>query len=137
MALGAILPLLILAMLLLAWGVRENRRVVEGALIDTALALSIAVDEQIVTWRSALEALSTSESFDSGDFSGFYKQALTVAEQHDGGIVVFDPAIAQVLNTRVPYGGPLPVPAYPEPVRRAFATGVPQVSGPFIGSSQF
>ncbi len=132
--LAATLPLVLLAALLLAWGVQEHRRVVERGLSNTARALSVAVDGQFITWRSALEALSTSPAFDSGDFSDFYEQALAVATRHGGGIVVFDETLAQRLNTRRPYGEPLPAPNHPEPVRRAFATGEPQVSGPFIGA---
>lgn len=131
---AAILPLLVLAAILLAWGVQEHRRSVERGLGDTAHALGIAVDEQIVTWRSALEALATSPALDEGDFAGFYDQAAAVAEQHQGGIVLFDSALRQRLNTRRPFGAPLPVAAYPDPVRRAFETGKPQVSGPFFGA---
>jgi len=135
LVLVAILPLLILAIFLLAWGVREYRLAVDRGLSDTALALGIAVDEQIVTWRSALEALSTSPSFDSKDFSSdFYDQLVAVAKQHNGDIVIFDETLAQRLNTRRPYGALLPKAGYPEPKRRTFATGLPQVSGPFIGT---
>ena len=131
----AILPLLFLAMFFLAWGIREYREAVENGLSDTAHALTIAMDEQVVTWRSALEALSTSPAFDDRDFSKeFYDQLVAVAKQHQGDIVIFDESLAQRLNTRRPYGEPLPKAGYPEPKRRAFATGLPQVSGPFVGA---
>lgn len=132
--LAAALPLVLLAALLLAWNVQEHRRAVERGLSNTARALSVAVDEQIINWRSVLEALSTSPAFDSGEFSDFYEQAVAVAEQHQGGVVVFDETLAQRLNTRRPYGEPLPVAKHPEAVRLAFETGEPQVSGPFIGT---
>ena len=131
--LASFVPLVLLTAALVSWGLRENRAAVERGLTDTARALSIAIDEQISTWRSVLEALSTSSAFETGDFANFYDRAVAVAKQHGGGIVVFDERTAQVLNTRLPFGEPLPMPAYPEPVRRVFETGEVQVSGPFIG----
>jgi hypothetical protein len=100
--LAAVVPLLLFSGALLVWSARLHREAVDRGLADTAHALSIAVDQQIAAWQAALSALATSPAFDSGDFAALYPQALAVAEQHRGWIVVFDATMQQRLNTLRP-----------------------------------
>ena len=71
----ALVPILVLSVVLISWGVRLHRDAVDRGLTDTARALATAVDERIAVWQGALAALATSPAFDNGDFSGFYRQA--------------------------------------------------------------
>jgi len=135
LVLVALVPILVLSVVLISWGVRLHRDAVDRGLTDTARALATAVDERIAVWQGALAALATSPAFDNGDFSGFYRQAADVAHQHGGWIIVFDETFQQRINTLKALGEPLPKSAGSEPLRRIFATGESQAIGLYFGKT--
>lgn len=132
--LAAVAPFLVLSVLILVWGMREFRSAVDRGLLNTAGALATAVDRQVVAWEASLYSLADSPAFDNGDFRTLYGHAIAIAQRHNGDIVLFDGNLQQVLNTEKPLGTALPEARYPEPIRRAFVTGQPQISGPFFGA---
>ncbi|MEK7229379.1 MAG: hypothetical protein AAB154_04975, partial [Candidatus Binatota bacterium] len=69
---AALLPVLIFAGVMIVLFDRQQRATVESRLVDTTRALSLAVDGEVASWVSTLQALGVSKYLDSGDLSAFY-----------------------------------------------------------------
>jgi signal transduction histidine kinase len=132
---AALVPVLIFAgVMIVAFG-REQQRSVENGLLDTARALSLAVDRELLVWIGILETLASSEFLDSGDLKNFYNEALRVQEARKDleTIVLADPARKQLLNVRRPFGSALPDIQPSDQFRRVVETRKPAVSDLFFG----
>ncbi len=107
---AALLPVLIFAGVMIVVFGRQQQRFLENGLLDTARALSIAVDRELLAWSHTLETLASSEHLDSGDLRKFYSQAQRVLEtrQDWDTIVLVELPKRQVLNLKRPFGSPLP-----------------------------
>ncbi len=107
---------------------------VRSDLMDRARTLSAEVDSEIVGEIDRLQALAASPSLRQGDFAAFQRQAeASLASRQNGAIMLVDRDMHQLVNTWAPFGTPLEDVPVPEPVRRALATGKPQVTGLFTG----
>ena len=129
-----ILPLVVFS----AWIVyelhQEARGRVERSLTDTARALSLALDREIIAMVSALEALGTSDDIDRIDLRAFYNQAQSLLTKQKAWttVILTDPAGAPRLNTLYPLGTRVPpLSADPEDLRRVTSTLTPVVSAAF------
>jgi len=110
----------------------QLRDVREGLRIE-ARTLSANVDREIIGEIERLQALAASPSLRRGDFAEFQRQAeASLALRQSGNIVLIDRNMRQLINTRAPFGKPLPKAAVPEDVERTIATGKPQVTGLFV-----
>src|SRR3989338_704566 len=107
---AALLPVLIFAGVMIVVFGRQQQRFAENGLLDTARALSLAVDRELTAWSHTLETLASSEHLDSGDLKKFYSQAQRVLEtrQDWDTIVLVELPKRQVLNLKRPFGSPLP-----------------------------
>ena len=130
-----ILPLVVFS----AWIVyelhQEARGRVERSLTDTARALSLALDREIIAMVSALEALGTSDDIDRIDLRAFYNQAQSLLTKQKAWttVILTDPAGAPRLNTLYPLGTRVPpLSADPEDLRRVTSTLTPVVSAAFV-----
>ena len=130
-----ILPLVVFS----AWIVyelhQEARGRVERSLTDTARALSLALDREIIAMVSALEALGTSDDIDRTDLRAFYNQAQSLLTKQKAWttVILTDPAGAPRLNTLYPLGTRVPpLSADPEDLRRVTSTLTPVVSAAFV-----
>ena len=65
---GAVVPVLCFAGYLTFGLSRAEQEAVERGLVDTVSALASAVDRELASSVTALEALATSQSLDRGDF---------------------------------------------------------------------
>jgi len=63
---------------------RQERAAVERGARDTARALSLAVDRDLLRSMTALEALATSKALDTGELRGFEREARRVLPTQDG-----------------------------------------------------
>jgi two-component system, sensor histidine kinase len=80
-----------------------------------------------------LQASAASLSLRQGDFAEFQRQAeVSLGFPQSGNIVLIDPNMRQLVNTRVPFGHPLPNAVVPKPIARSLATGKPQVTDLFM-----
>jgi signal transduction histidine kinase len=107
----AVAPLLVIACALIWRDIREQRGFIERGLLQTAGALSLAVDGELANYRALLETLAESDHIDPGNFSRLHAMASRVAEKR--GVVfisLFDRNGKQVFNTARTYGTPLPTP---------------------------
>src|SRR5258708_3487688 len=70
-----------------------------------------------------------------GDFDECQRQAeASLVLRKSGNIMLIDRNMQQLVNTWVPFGRSLPKTAAPEAVKRALATGKPQITGLFMSS---
>src|SRR5712672_558990 len=110
----------------------QLRQVREDLAIE-ARTLSANVDREIIGEIERLQALAASQSLRHGDFAEFQRQAeAALGLPQSGNIVLIDPNMRQLVNTRVPFGQPLPKAVVPKPIARSLATGKPQVTDLFM-----
>src|SRR5207244_6130313 len=75
LVLGALLPMVAFSAVMLVWAHRQTRAATERGLVDTARAISVAVDREIGATVAALRLLSASEHLRRGDLLAFYDDA--------------------------------------------------------------
>src|SRR4051812_10367024 len=107
----AVVPLMLIAGLLIWRQSVVQRQVFDRSLLQTAQALSVAVDRQLSADRVMLETLAQSALVDSGDMAGFHALCTKVIGQRQGLFIsLFDEQGAQIFNTLRPPGASLPTP---------------------------
>jgi hypothetical protein len=120
--------------LVLGWVQRQTREATERGLLDTARAISVAVDRELGGTIAALKLLATSEPLGSRDLKAFHQAAhVAVATQSTWQNVVLYAASGQPLvDTLLPFGAPAPTGANREPAERAVRGGIPAISDLFV-----
>ncbi len=135
LVLVAVLPVLIFGgvMIILFFG--EQEAAVEDGLLNTARALSHAVDHEVGAWMGSLKGLATSEHLEVGDLRRFHEQATRVLAAHGGwgAIVLIDLSGQQIVSTRFPFGSRLPRAGAASILNQVPETGEPAVSDLFYG----
>ena len=133
---AALLPVLIFAGVMLVTFSAQQRSAVERGLVDTARALSLAVDRELAVSIRTLEQLATSEHLDSGELRKFYDQASRTLKIQPSweAILLIDPFGQQVINLRVPFGTPLPETGASQLNKDVIGTGQPAISNLFTGA---
>jgi PAS domain S-box-containing protein len=110
----------------------QLRQVRENLAVE-ARTLSANVDREIKGEIERLRALAASLSLRESNFAEFQRQAeAALGLPQTGNIVLIDPNMRQLVNTRVPFGKPLPKAVVPIPIAKALATGKPQVTDLFM-----
>ncbi|WP_334190759.1 sensor histidine kinase, partial [Noviherbaspirillum sp.] len=114
---------------------KHGRAQQENVTVQTARALSQAVDSRLRKSISLGQALATHDSLPARDYARFDAVAreLLALPEMGSNVVVRDRSGRQLVNTAVRFGEPLPVTAIPAPVQRVFATGAPAISDLFVG----
>src|SRR6266568_7612937 len=101
-------PVLIFsAVLLLRYYFSELARIEED-LQNDARKLALMVDRDLQGQEFTLQTLSTAHLLREQNFAGFYSQALRIREFTGVNILLRDQTGQQLINTRVPWGTPLP-----------------------------
>jgi len=113
---------------------RQTRAATERGLLDTARAISVAVDRELGGTIAALKLLATSEPLGSRDLKAFHQAAhVAVVTQSTWQNVVLYAASGQPLvDTLLPFGAPAPTGANREPAERAVRGGIPAISDLFV-----
>jgi PAS domain S-box-containing protein len=107
---------------------------VRDNLTGDARTFSDEIDREIIGEIGELLGLAVSPSLRRGDFAAFQRQAeASLAYRQGGNIMLVDRNLQQLVNTWVPFGTPLEKAAVPEPVEKALATGMPQITRLFTG----
>jgi PAS domain S-box-containing protein len=132
---AALLPLLIFAGVMIVLFDRQQRASVETRMIDTARALSLAVDREVTGWTGTLEGLGASKQLDSGHLRAFYEEAQRVLKAREGwnNILLADSEGRQLLNLRRPLGAPLPSVRDLEQFQQTIRTARPAFSNLYVG----
>ncbi|WP_157020181.1 sensor histidine kinase [Mesorhizobium xinjiangense] len=133
-AVALVLPLALLAALAAVWITRTELAANEARLQAMATSASATIDREINAWITVLETLATSEMLETRDFAAFHMRARAALRNRPAHVVLLDQNFDQLLDTRVPYGTPLPQTADTESAENAARTGRPYVSDAFAGS---
>jgi signal transduction histidine kinase len=134
LVLASLLPAVLAAGLLIVYSYQRQRATIEHSTLETARALTQAVDQELASGRTALQALATSPYLASGDLAAFHRQATeALAELPGENVALSDASGQQLVNTLRPFGEPLPRNSSPEQLRRIFETGRPVISDLFVG----
>jgi PAS domain S-box-containing protein len=150
LVLAAVLPLLVLAALLFWRDVQLRHDAIERGMRNTARALSLAVDREVGSILAVAQTLAACPDLDTRDFKSFYHMSAMAAETLKGGwVVLFDPSGQMIINTREPFGVPLPnplqdssespvnkqdnLPMGNQAIKTVLQTGRPLFSNLFIG----
>jgi PAS domain S-box-containing protein len=133
---AALLPVLIFAGVMIGVLGRQERVAVERGMLDTARALSLAIDRELGVSIRSLQILALSEHLQAGDLKRFHDQSTAVlaALGRWENIVLNEPSGQQVLNLRRPFGSRLPRNNPVDFIQEVLETGRPVVSNLFIGS---
>jgi hypothetical protein len=133
--LATLIPILAFSGFMLVAFNRQTRSATERGLIETARALSVAVDQHVSASMSVLQALATSAHLQNGDLEEFDRTAHAVLASQPAwhSVVLFTPEGRQLLNTRLPFGALLPITGNPEMVAQVARTQRPIVSDVFQG----
>lgn len=94
------MPLLVFSVVMVVLFTRQERATIERGARDTARALSLAVDRDLLRSMTALEALATSKELDAGELRGFVREAQRVLPTQDGwlDVMLFDRAGQELLT---------------------------------------
>jgi signal transduction histidine kinase/CheY-like chemotaxis protein len=109
-----LLVLVVLVPAIVAFGVlvwksyREQRRLVDAQVVETARALSLAVDRDLRKNEVLLQALASSPALAKGDWAAFDAQARVATRGLDSTISLISPDGFLVASTRAPPGAPIP-----------------------------
>lgn len=113
-----------------------QRSEVNRSLQETARALAIAVDRELASFATTLEALAASREISDGMLHEFYEECQRVLPTQPGWrtILLLRPTGEHVLNLMIPFGDPLPSVGDREHLRRVAQTRQPALSDLFIGN---
>jgi PAS domain S-box-containing protein len=136
-----LVPVLGFAAVLL-WNYAQSERAqFEKQAQSAAQTLIASVDLELSKLQVAVEALATSPSIDGGDYASFHRQALEALQLWSPGapnklaIVLRDLTSQQLVNTRLPWGQPLPRGANPNVDQDIIRTRAAVIQGLFVGAT--
>ncbi|HLP24285.1 MAG TPA: histidine kinase dimerization/phospho-acceptor domain-containing protein, partial [Acidobacteriota bacterium] len=86
----------------------HEREAVVRDLRNTSQAVATLMDQELKSHERLLRILANADSLASDDLASFYKRAAQTASGPDRWIVVVDETGQQLINTRLPFGTPLP-----------------------------
>jgi PAS domain S-box-containing protein len=141
MAFGAALlvPVLLLAIVLLWQFARAEQERNEVKARAAAQQIIAAVDRELAGLQAAALALASSAALRAGNLERFHRRAAEIIRAlphpQNYAVVVRDLTGQQIVNTRVPWGSPLPMGAAAEADREVVTTRQPYVQDLFIGAT--
>jgi PAS domain S-box-containing protein len=136
-----VLPGLVFAALLLWRYASSERGRYEEEALGTAQRIMAAVDRELVGIQASAQALATSSSLLEGNFEAFQRQAQMTLQSwsrqrtDDYAVVVRDTTGQQVVNTRLPWGSPLPKGANLPIDQQVIASKQPVIQDLFTGAT--
>lgn len=92
-----------------------------------------ALDRELHAMVTNLQVLASSGWLESERYDRLHARALSALQASETYLIAVDANANQILNTRVPFGSPLPQSSDVESVQRALATGEPTLSNMFTG----
>jgi PAS domain S-box-containing protein len=115
---------------------QDQRAMTELHTLETARALTIAVDGEFERFIATLQALATSQLLDRPDFVAFQREASDVLGAYPGAVIVLADATGQELvSTPRNLGETLSKRANIALLRRIFADGKPAISDSFADAT--
>ncbi|HWP18059.1 MAG TPA: ATP-binding protein [Burkholderiaceae bacterium] len=105
---AAVLPTFIAASAALLYAYQRERAAFQQSLRETTRTLALLVDREIARRETIALALAGSPTLTRGDLRAFYDYATRIAPTRDKVVVLHAPDGHQLVNTRLPFGAPLP-----------------------------
>jgi signal transduction histidine kinase/ActR/RegA family two-component response regulator len=132
---AVLVPMIIFAGIVLVALGRQQRFAVENGAVETARALTNAVDEGLVSSVKVLEALAMSSALDTGDVRAFHAEARRIAATQAGwfNVILCSPDGQQLLNTLREPGASLPRTLEPASLETVVATRRPAIGDVAFG----
>lgn len=130
-----ILPCLIFFVLLIQRNDHAQQRMVTTLAEATAGSIAETVDTHLAGMLTTLRVLSIALATEQDDPAGFYMKAAGALEDTGTYLVAIDEDMAQLLNTRVPFGQNLDVIGDIETIARAIAQDEPAFSNAYFGTN--
>lgn len=127
------LPLLLFSSFLIYRDAEAEAKQAERMVHDRVRLLAEDIDRELARLIAAAEVLATSEELARRDFAAFYERSAQVRDKLGTNVVLRDLTGRQFINTRVPWGTPLPSFSANEVDRKVAETKQPQVSGLLAG----
>ena len=127
-----VVPGIAFAGLLLSRYAHSERARYELEGLEVARAAATVLDRHLNGLQTTLQTLSTSAFLAAGDLEGFYNQAQRVKTFIGADIGLRKADGQQIVNTRVPWGAPLPAGALAIDAQ-VIASGLPVISDVFNG----
>jgi PAS domain S-box-containing protein len=133
LVLAAVIPVLAFAGTMVFLFAKEQRHIVETGLQETTRALAVAVDRELASAISALQAVAMSHTLDASDLAGFRAHAVRILQRHEGwtAISLFDARGRLVLSTTSPPPGAPTSIADHQHFQTVLTTGQPVISSYF------
>ena len=129
LVLTALAPLLIFSVGMIVILAQQEKATLERGLLETARALTLAVDREFDSSVITLKALATSEHLDTGNLRDFYRICTRILQHQDNwrAIILIDPSGRQLFNMAKPGGASLPGVIDRETFTDAVRSGTPAV----------
>jgi signal transduction histidine kinase/ActR/RegA family two-component response regulator len=131
LVLGAVLPVLAFAAIMAGVFWRQQHAALDARSLERVRALAIALDREMEGHIRALEVLARTPSLRNGDLRAFAEHARQVRAEEPAwdALIIVDKTGQQLVNTRVPFGRPLPTSALdPKLFAQVVETGHPVVA---------
>lgn len=133
--LAIVVPVLLYSAFLLHRYTQSVHASNERRALEIARALNADIDREITAIITTLETLATSPTLLYGDFANFYVQAREALRSRPWNVLLIGANRQQLVNTRVPWGAPLPVSTSdPDLLRIARETQEPYVTNLLQGA---
>jgi signal transduction histidine kinase len=136
LVLAALVPVLLFSFVMVVIFWRQERAAVERGMRETVRALVVAIDRELESSITAMSALATTRTLDSGNLREFSRQAARLGANRSTwqSIALVNRSGAQLLDTLTPFGTALPSVAEREYFRQVIATGRPAISNALVAS---
>lgn len=124
-----VIPLIAFGGLVVVRFAQAERARVEQEAVRIAGLTALLVDADLKQLTAKLEGLATSSALAQNDFARFHAEANHLTDGRDETIILRDMQVGQLLNSKVPYGTPLPAgPAFSTEELSNFRQGKPHIS---------
>ncbi|HEX4407790.1 MAG TPA: PAS domain S-box protein [Xanthobacteraceae bacterium] len=133
MVVAILLPVIVFAGIMFQRYYDSELTRIERELQNEAHDLSLSIDRDLEGQLVALETMTTSGSLNAGEYERFYQRALRMRDYAHVDILLRDRSGQQLVNTRLPWGSPLPRDAT-EGDDQVVATEKPYVSNVIVGT---
>jgi PAS domain S-box-containing protein len=133
LVIALLVPVLAFAGILAQRYAAAERARFEQEAVETARHVAVLVERDLAGLLATLQTLTTSARLRGGDYRGFYEQASEVREFLGEHVVLRDLSGQQLVNTRLPWGSPLPRTAT-DADAEVLQTKRPVTSGVFTGA---
>lgn len=135
---GTLLPVVIFAVGIITRLAYEQRSAATRRLLHSARQMSGSLDREMSSTLRILSALAESAHLDTRNLQAFHREAQRVQRTQPTwtAVLLLSPDGQQVVNTRQPWGSPLPRTSDPESLQQTIELGKPTIGNMLYGKQQ-